>query len=117
MPRFFIRVLAAAIGFWIASRVIPGVRVGGVEALLIAGLLLGVINAVVRPILVVLTFPLTVLTLGLFLFVVNGITVWLVTKFDHHVQIHGFWHVILTAVVISLTSWLAGAVLGDGTKR
>ena len=117
MFRFIVRVAAAALGFWIASRVIPGVRVGGIEALLIAGLLLGVINAVVRPVLVVLTFPLTVLTLGLFLFVVNGITVWMVTKFDHHVQIHGFWPVILTAVVISLTSWVVGAVLGDGKRR
>ena len=117
MARLLVRMIAAAVGFWIASRIIPGVHVSGWESLLWAGLLLGVINALVRPILVVLTLPLTILTLGLFLFVVNGATVWLVTVLVHGVQIHGFWRAILTAIVISLTSWLAGAVLGDGKRK
>jgi len=117
MTRFLIRVLAAALGFWLASRLLSGVHVGGWEPLLLAALLLGVINALVRPVIVVLTLPATILTLGLFLFVVNGFTVWLVTKIVHGVQIHGFGHAILTAVIISLVSWIVGAVLGDGKKK
>ena len=116
MTKFLVRGAAAAVGFWIASRIIPGVHVGGALSLLIAGLLLGVINALVRPILVLLTLPLTILTLGLFLFVVNGLTVWLVTALVHGVHIHGFWHAVLTAIVISVISWLAGGLIGDGKK-
>ena len=117
MIRFIVRVAAAALGFWIASRLLSGVHVGGWPSLLWAALLLGLINALVRPVIVVLTLPATILTLGLFLFVVNGFTVWLVTKIVHGVQIHGFWHAVLTAVIISVTSWVVGAVLGDGKKR
>ena len=114
MTRFILQALAAALGFWLASRIVPGVVVGGLGSLLAAGVLLGVINALVRPILVLLTLPITLLTLGLFLLVVNGATVWLVTAFLHGVHIDGLWHAILTAIVISLTSWLAGALIGRG---
>ena len=117
MNKFLLRFVVAAVGFWIASRIVPGVHAGGPLSLLIAGLLLGVINALVRPILVLLTLPLTILTLGLFLFVVNGLTVWLVTALVHGVQIHGFWHAVLTALIISVVSWLAGGLIGDGKRR
>jgi len=117
MPKFLIRVLAAGVGFWIASRIVPGVEVGGPVALLFAALVLGVINAVVRPILVLLTLPFTILTLGLFLFVVNGFTVWLVAHFMPGIHIHGFWHAILTAIIISIISWVAGALLEGDRNR
>lgn len=110
MPRFLLQILAAALGFWISSKLLHGVRVDGLTTLLLAGLLLGVINALVRPILIILTLPLTILTLGLFLLVVNGITVWLVTVFIHGVHIDGAWNTILVALIISLTSWLAGSL-------
>jgi putative membrane protein len=112
MTRFILHVLATALGFWIASKLIHGVHVDGTTSLLLAGLLLGIINALVRPILVILTFPLTILTLGLFLLVVNGVTVWLVTIFIHGVRVDSPWHAILTALVISLTSWAASALIG-----
>jgi len=107
MIRFILQALAAALGFWIASKVVPGVHVGGLASLLGAGIVLGVVNALVRPILVFLTFPLTIVTLGLFLLVVNGLMVWLVTVFLRDISIQGFWHAILAAIVISLTSWVA----------
>ncbi len=110
--RFLLRVLAAALGFWIASRLVHGVHVSGVASLLLAGLVLGILNALVRPILTILTLPLTILTLGLFLLVVNGVTVWLVTVFIHGVRIPGLWPAVLTSIIISVTSWVAGAVLG-----
>ncbi len=111
--RFLLRVLAAALGFWIASRLVHGVHVNGIVSLLLAGLVLGILNALVRPVLAILTLPLTILTLGLFLLVVNGVTVWLVTVFIQGVRIPGLWPAILTSIIISLTSWVANAVLGD----
>jgi putative membrane protein len=111
--RFIIYALAAAAGFWIASRLVHGVHVHDTVSLLLAGVVLGILNALIRPILAILTFPLTILTLGLFLFVINGITVWLVTAFIHGVQISGLWPAILTALIISITVWLTNMVFGE----
>ena len=115
--RFIVYALAAALGFWVASRLVHGVYVRGTVSLLLAGLTLGILNALVRPILALLTFPLTILTLGLFLFVINGLTVWLVTVFIHGVRISGLWPAILTALIISVTVWLANMLLGDLQRR
>ncbi len=117
MIGFFLRALAAAGGFWIASRVVHFVYVDGLVSLLLAGLLLGVLNALVRPLLIVLTLPLSILTLGLFLFVVNGLTVWMVTVFIHGVRILGLWPAILTSIIISIVSWLANFFVGGLDDR
>src|SRR3990167_6051309 len=81
MIRFVLRVLIAAAGLWLAARIVPGVTADGWKTLIIAGFLLGVVNAVVRPVVTVLTLPLTIVTLGLFLLLVNaamiGIVDWL----------------------------------------
>jgi putative membrane protein len=111
MLRFIIQAVAAALGFWIASKIVPGVHARGVGSLIAAGLILGIINALVRPILILLTFPLTLLTLGLFLFVVNGITVWLTVAFLHGVRVDGLWPAILASIIITVMSWLARAVV------
>ena len=100
MVKFLIRALAAALGFWIASKVLHGVRVTSLESLLFAGLLLGLVNALVRPVLVI-----------------NGVTVWIVTRFIHGVHIHGWLNYILTALIISITSWVAGGLLHPDTRR
>jgi len=118
MIRFILHAIASAAGFWLASRIVPGVHVGGLGGLLAAGVVLGIVNALVRPILVFFTFPLTILTLGLFLLVVNGMMVSLVAFFLHgSVRIDGFWHAILAALVISLTSWLASSLVGATDDR
>ncbi|MEO8812146.1 MAG: phage holin family protein [Caulobacteraceae bacterium] len=117
MIRFLLTAVIAAFGFWIASKIVPGVYAGTAASLLAAGVILGVVNALVRPILVLLTLPFTILTLGLFLLVVNGLTVWLVTVFLRGVHIDTLWHAILTAVIISLTSWAAGTVVGLRGRR
>ncbi|MDE2356577.1 MAG: phage holin family protein [Alphaproteobacteria bacterium] len=112
MARFIIQALAAALGFWLASRLVPGVRVGGVGGLIVAGVVLGILNALVRPILIVLTIPFTLLTLGLFLFVVNGLTVWMTSALMDEVHVSGLWPAILTSIIITLTSWGARAMAG-----
>ncbi|HEV2365253.1 MAG TPA: phage holin family protein [Caulobacteraceae bacterium] len=116
MIRFVVHAIAAAIGFWVAARIVPGVSVGTWQSLVAAGLVLGLINALVRPILVFLTFPLTLVTLGLFLLVVNGFTVWLVTVFIHGVHLSGPIAAILTALVISIVSWIAGGLVGRSRR-
>jgi putative membrane protein len=111
MVRFIVQALAAAFGFWVASRIVRGVHARSVASLIAAGVILGIVNALVRPILIVLTIPLTLLTLGLFLFVVNGITVWITAAFLKGVDVNGLWPAILASVVITVISWAARALL------
>ncbi|MGH6958359.1 MAG: phage holin family protein [Caulobacteraceae bacterium] len=122
MARFILRALIAALGLWVASHVVPGVHVTGWTTLAVAGALLGVANALVRPIVAILTFPITLLTLGLFLLVVNGLMVllvgWILHVFhDQAFQIHGLFSAILATIVIWLVSLAANVVLGDEKKQ
>jgi putative membrane protein len=119
--RFILRGLVAALGLWLASYLVPGVHVHGVKTLIVAGLLLGLANALVRPILTFLTLPLTIVTLGLFLFVVNGLMVllvgWVLHRFgDASYQVHGLLPAILTTVVIWFVSLVANMFIG-GDER
>jgi putative membrane protein len=106
-------VLVNAAVIALAAALVPGLHLAGAMPALLAGLVLGLINALVRPVLVVLTLPLTLLTLGLFLLVLNGIclalTAWLVPGFD----IDGFLPAVLGALVISVVSWLLTAFVSD----
>src|SRR5207247_10791835 len=78
MKGFVFRLVITGLGLWAAETIVPGVRIDGWGNLVVAALLLGIVNAVIRPIILILTLPLTVLTLGLFILVVNGISVALV---------------------------------------
>jgi len=90
---------------------IPSVSIASFTAALIAALVLGLVNAVVRPILVLLTLPVTVLTLGLFIFVLNGLLFWAVGSFVEGFHVAGFWSGVLGAVVFSLVSWVLSALV------
>jgi putative membrane protein len=102
---FIIRLLIVAAGLWIASRIVPGISVHSWKSLLAAAVLLGLANAIVRPILI--TFPITILTLGLFLLVINGLMLELVAVFLHGFQVHGFLAAMLGGIVVGLTGWVA----------
>jgi len=112
MLGFLLRLLIGALGLWLASELVPGVVVQGAWTLLGAALLLGIVNAIVRPLLVILTLPITVLTLGLFLLVINaatlGLVAWMLDKFT----IAGFWPALFGAIVVSVTGWLASYFIG-----
>jgi putative membrane protein len=112
VPGFLVRALVTAFGLWLASELVPGFRIEGTGTLLLAGLLLGVVNAVVRPLAVVLTLPLTILTLGLFLFAVNAGMVGLVAALLERFTIAGFGSALLGSLVVSLTSWIASSFIG-----
>ena len=112
MAGFLLRFLVVALGLWLASELVPGIAVTGAGTLLGAALLLGIVNAVVRPLLVVLTFPITVLTLGLFLLVVNAAMLGLVAWVFDNFTIAGFWPAVFGAIVVSVTGWLASYFIG-----
>ena len=110
---FLIRVLVNALAIFLAAAVVPGMDIDGVISALVAGLILGVINALVRPILLLLTLPLTLVTLGLFLFVLNAICLWLTSVVVPGFSVHGFWAALLGAFLVSAVSWLLNSFLSD----
>jgi putative membrane protein len=112
MIGLLLRLLVVAFGLWLASALVPGIEVRGLWTLLGAALLLGIVNAVVRPLLVILTLPITLLTLGLFLLVVNAAMLGLVAWMFDNFTIAGFWPAVLGSIAVSLTGWLASYFIG-----
>lgn len=112
MAGFLIRLAVAALGLFLAGEIIPGIEIRGTGTLVAAALLLGIVNALVRPVAVLLTLPLTVLTLGLFLLVVNAGMFALVTALLDGFRVAGFGSALLGSIVVGLTSWLASWYIG-----
>jgi len=110
---FVLRVLINAAALWVAASLIPGIRVDGLGGTLLAALVLGIINAVVRPVLIFLTLPITLLTLGLFIFVLNAFCLWLTARVVPGIEVHSFGAAFLGALVISAVSWILTAFLSD----
>ncbi|MBL8771660.1 MAG: phage holin family protein [Phenylobacterium sp.] len=117
MARFVLRAVFAALGLWVASRIVPGVVVTSTGSLIAAALLLGIVNALVRPIVVILTLPLTLLTLGLFLLVVNAMMIGLVAVLLQGFQVHGLVPGVLAAIVTGFASWIGNAAIKDGRRE
>jgi len=116
MRGFVVRLLITALGLWVADQLLGGITITGTGALIISALLLGVVNAIIRPIILILTLPLTVLTLGFFILIVNGISLaiaaWLVPGF----HVAGLWSATLGAIIVGLTGWAASAFIGGSGK-
>ena len=109
---FLLHTAVVAIAVWVATEVMAGVRSEGPIALLIMAVVLGLVNAIVRPVLVLVTLPLTVLTLGLFYFVINGLAFNLAAALVPGFHVDSLWSGILAGIVVSVVSWLIGLVLG-----
>lgn len=112
MAGLILRLLIVALGLALAAELVPGIEVTGVWTLLGAALLLGIVNAVIRPVLILLTLPATVLTLGLFLLVINAAMLGLVAWVFDNFIITGFWPALFGSIVVSLTGWLASYFIG-----
>lgn len=111
MTGFLLRSVVTAIALWVAVAIVPGLSARDMGALMLAAIVLGLINATLRPAAVILSIPLTLLTFGLFLLVVNaamlGIAGWVVPGFT----VAGFWPALFGAIVVSLVSGAVGGVL------
>lgn len=115
MSGIVVRTLIIALGLGLASVIVPGVEIGGAGTLVVAALLLGLVNAIIRPVLVLLTFPITILTLGLFLLIVNAGMFGLVAAMLDGFVVEGFWSAFFGALIVSLTSTFASWYIGpDG---
>ena len=112
MAGFLLRTLVVALGLWLASALVPGIQVHGAWTVLGAAFLLGIVNALVRPLAILITLPITIVTLGLFLLVVNAGMLALVAWAFDDFTIAGFWPAVFGAVIISITSWLASWFIG-----
>ena len=116
MTRFLARIVFGALGLALAAYLLPGVSYDGIVTLLIAALLLGIVNAILRPILFVLTLPLTIITLGLWLLVLNaamiGLVAWLLPGFTVTGLVPG----LLAAIITGVVSWIGAIVIGDAKK-
>jgi len=113
MRGFLTRLLITALGLWLASAIVHGVAIVGWGTLVLAALLLGIVNAIVRPVLLILTLPLTILTLGLFLLVLNGISFALVAWLLPQFTVTSLWAATVGALVVTITSWFANRFIGS----
>jgi len=118
--RFLIRLLVNAAALWVATRLVPGVTFdGGTLPFLGVALVFGVVNAFIRPVMQVLTFPLILVTLGLFLLVVNGLMLWLTSSLSASLglgfHVTGFWAAFWGAIVVSLTSLMLSTLIHDSS--
>jgi putative membrane protein len=108
MLNFFLTWLVAAISLIITSKIVPGIEVSSFPAAMVAAVIIGFVNATVKPVITILTLPLTILSLGLFLLVVNAISLslagWLAGVFDIGFKVSGFWPPLLGSIVLSLVS-------------
>jgi putative membrane protein len=113
---FLLRVVVNALAIMLAASIVPGISVDGLVPALVGGLLLGLVNAVVRPVLIILTLPITLITLGLFLLVLNGFCFWLVASIVKGFSVSGFSSAFLGALIVSVVSWIMTALISDSGK-
>lgn len=109
---FFLRAAIASLGLWLASEVVDGLAFDSGATLILAAILLGLVNGLVRPLVVILTLPLTIVTLGLFLLVVNGIMLALVAGLLPGFHVASFWDAFWGAIIVSIVSWIGSAIFG-----
>lgn len=116
--KLIIRLIINAIALWAAAQLVNGIQltdqIGGI---LIVAFIFGVINAILGPILKILSFPFILVTLGLFTLVINGLLLWLTSAFTSYLSLSGFWAAFWGALVVSIVSWLLSAFLRDDDKK
>ena len=119
MLSFFLTWIVAAVSLVITANIVPGMAVVSFPAAMLAAVVIGLVNAVVKPIITLLTLPLSILTLGLFLFVVNAISLslasWLAGAFNIGFAVNGFWPDLVGSIVLSFVSGLIGRFVNADT--
>lgn len=113
MPNFLLTWLLAAVSLVITAYLVPGFVINSFVAALIAAVMLGLVNAIIRPILVLLTLPITIVSLGLFLFIVNAITIWLAGYLTPGFDVNGFIPALIGSIVLTIVSSVLNRLVGD----
>jgi len=116
MPQFIITLIVTAVSMLIVSRIIPGIEIDSTVAALIGSFVFGIVNGIIKPILVLFTLPLTIFTLGLFLFVVNAICFSLVGYFTPGFEVNGFLDALLGSILVSLVAGFLSQLFNADNK-
>lgn len=116
LTAFLLHWAITAFSLWLASRVFKGVKVDNARSLIVAALLLGLANAIVKPLLIVLTLPLTLVTFGLFILVINALMVLLVARLVKGFKVASFWTALWASILISVLSIVFGALVGGSPE-
>jgi putative membrane protein len=116
MPGFLVRTLITAIGLWLASAVVPGIAITTTGTLILAAVLMGFVNALVRPVIILLTLPITVVTLGFFLCVINAAMFGLVAALLDNFYVSGFFAALLGWLIVSVTAIIASWFIGPNGR-
>lgn len=116
MAGFIVRLLITALALLLASKLVPGMSFAGYWPLLWAALLLGIVNGLIRPLVVLLTLPLTILTLGLFLLVINAAMLGMVAALLDGFSLSGFWSALFGSLLVSIFSALASGFIGPSGR-
>ncbi len=118
MLHLIIKLLITAVSLLAVSAIFSGIEVDGLYIAIIAALILGILNVTLKPILIILTLPINLLTLGLLTFVINGFFFWFVSSFVQGFEVHGFLVAIVGAAVVSVFSYLGNTLVAESvTKR
>lgn len=123
MPGLLVRFIVSVFALGFTTAIVPGIRIEGESdlnralALGAAALVLGILNAVVRPILILLTLPITILSLGLFLLVLNGLMLWLTSVVVKGFEVHGFVAALLGAILMTVISFVLNRFVKDKNER
>ena len=112
-----VRIAVVGLGLWIASEIVPGVTIEGVPTLIMAAAALGFLNAIVKPLLVLLSLPFILVTLGLFLFVLNAATFALAAWLFEGFRVDGFGSALLGSIVVSIASWGVAILIRDDRRK
>lgn len=116
MHGLFLRWLLNAIALWLTSEIISGIHVEGIAALFFAAIVLGIFNAVLRPLLIIITLPINLLTLGLFTFIINGVMLYLTASVVKGFSIEGFGSAVVGALVLSIVSFALNLFIADSGR-
>ena len=116
MRGLIIRWLLNAVALWLTSTIVKGIEVQGLGPLLFAAIVLGILNAFLRPLLLLVTLPFNILTLGLLTFVINGAMLKIASEVVRGFEVHGFWSAVVGALLLSLISFLLNLFIGDSGR-
>ena len=110
------RWVLTAFALWLTSQLVPGIRIGGPGSVFFAALVLGVLNAFLRPLVLFVTLPINLLTLGLFTLIINGFMLWLTSEVVRGFEVHGLWSAVCGALLLSLISFVLNLFVSDSGR-